>query len=62
MARVKSTGLVLALPASMKLMFISAPQKAAIPTSPPRMIPTPTSSSPQTISLANQVYHWWASM
>src|SRR5690554_4892838 len=57
-----STGLVLAVPASMKLKFSSVPKKAAIPTKAPRISPSPISVSPTATSGANQGYHSCSSM
>lgn len=46
MAMVNSTGFVLAVPASIKLMFMNAPKKAAMPTKAPMISAMPMSNSP----------------
>ena len=55
MAIVNRTGLVEAEPASRNDMFISAPKKAAMPVRAPSSRPSPTASSPNVMSDANQV-------
>src|SRR4051794_285772 len=62
MAIAKSTGLDEEDPASMNEVFIIAPKNAAGPVRVPVSSPMPTSSSPKTISQANQTYHWFESM
>src|SRR5262249_31055165 len=61
-AIVKSTGFDDDEPASMNDEFIRAPKNAAGPVSVPVISPMPTRSSPNTISQANQTYHWLFNM
>ena len=56
--RRRSTGLVLALPASMKLRFMNAPPTAAMPTKAPKIRPSPTAASPKAMSLPKMPSQW----
>ena len=56
------TGLVLALPASMKLRFMNAPPTAAMPMNAPRMSATPTAVSPKAMTLPKKTSQWLSIM